>query len=70
MKSGQPWIIQELCSLRNISGRYEDISVFVSEGVLQGIVSRISANEIVNVSNGGLFQPAVLLETQIEQPPK
>ncbi|CAG8741687.1 13395_t:CDS:2 [Gigaspora margarita] len=61
MNSNKEWIIQELCYLQNTKdNRYEDISVFVVDGVVQGFMSRISANEIVNVEQGGFFQSVVL----------
>lgn len=63
MNSQQTWVIQERCYLRNtLDGRYEDIAVYLIDGVVQGFLSRISTNEVVNIHNGGLFQPTVLLE--------
>ncbi|KAF0513781.1 hypothetical protein F8M41_017735 [Gigaspora margarita] len=45
MNSNKEWITQELCYLQNTKdNRYEDISVFVVDGVVQGFMSRISAN--------------------------
>jgi len=47
--------MQELCYLKNAEdGRYEDITVFLADGLVKGVSSRISANEITNVSLGGL----------------
>ncbi|CAH1756517.1 15460_t:CDS:10 [Entrophospora sp. SA101] len=47
MESKQSRVIQERCYLRNTpDGRYEDISIYVVDGVARGFVSRISANEI------------------------
>ncbi|KAF0553871.1 putative conserved protein, circularly permuted ATPgrasp superfamily [Gigaspora margarita] len=61
MNSNKEWIIQELCYLQNTKdNRYEDIAVFVVDGVVQGFMSRISANEIVNVEQGGFGQSVVL----------
>lgn len=63
MNSQQAWVIQERCYLRNTpDGRYEDIAVYLIDGVAQGFLSRISVNEVVNIHNGGLFQPTVLIE--------
>ncbi|CAI2192914.1 3855_t:CDS:2, partial [Funneliformis geosporum] len=60
---GVEFVIQERCYLRNTSdGRYEDIAVYLMDGKVQGFLSRISANEVVNVAKNGLFQPTVLLE--------
>ncbi|CAG8777807.1 14682_t:CDS:1 [Gigaspora margarita] len=61
MNSNKEWIVQELCYLQNTKdNKYEDIAVFVADGVVQGFMSRISANEIVNVVQGGFIQSVVL----------
>ncbi|CAG8766443.1 10645_t:CDS:1, partial [Racocetra persica] len=63
MNSKQEWIIQQLCYLQNTKdNRYEDISVFVADGVVQGFSSRISSNEIMNVGQGGFSQPVILMD--------
>ena len=59
--SREEWVMQELCYLKNAEdGRYEDITVFLADGLVKGVSSRISANEITNVSLGGLWQSVVL----------
>ncbi|CAG8542616.1 65_t:CDS:2 [Gigaspora margarita] len=61
MNFNKEWIVQELCYLQNTKdNKYEDIAVFVADGVVQGFMSRISANEIVNVVQGGFRQSVVL----------
>ncbi|CAG8762032.1 1228_t:CDS:1 [Dentiscutata erythropus] len=61
MNSNKEWIMQELCYLQNTKdNRYEDISVFIIDGVVQGFSSRISFNEIVNVGHGGFRQSVIL----------
>ncbi|CAG8552061.1 4664_t:CDS:1 [Dentiscutata erythropus] len=61
MNSDKEWIIQELCYLQNVEdNRYEDISVFVADGIVQGFMSRNSDNEIVNVKQGGFYQSVIL----------
>ncbi|CAG8825717.1 14933_t:CDS:1, partial [Dentiscutata erythropus] len=61
MNSNKEWIVQELCYLQNTKdNRYEDIIVFVADGVVQGIGSRISSKEIVNIRQGGFAQSVVL----------
>ncbi|CAG8819542.1 6117_t:CDS:1, partial [Cetraspora pellucida] len=61
MNSNKEWIIQELCCLQNTKdNRYEDLSVFVADGVVQGFMSRISDTEIINIPQGGFFQPVIL----------
>ncbi|CAG8741788.1 6372_t:CDS:1 [Racocetra fulgida] len=61
MNSDKEWIIQELCYLQNSKdNRYEDISVFVADGIVQGFMSRIGDTEIVNIPHGGRFQPVIL----------
>ncbi|CAG8466133.1 6242_t:CDS:1 [Dentiscutata heterogama] len=61
MNSNKEWIIQELCYLQNTKdNRYEDIAVFIVDGVVQGFGSRISSDEILNASKVGFGQSVVL----------
>ncbi|CAG8784373.1 6210_t:CDS:2, partial [Dentiscutata erythropus] len=61
MNSNREWIIQELCYLQNTKdNRFEDITVFIADGVVQGFGSRISSSEVVNASHGGFGQSVVL----------
>ncbi|CAG8483795.1 4288_t:CDS:1 [Cetraspora pellucida] len=61
MNSNKEWIMQELCYLQYTKdNRYEDISVFVADGIVQGFMSRISDTEIINIPQGGFFQPVIL----------
>jgi glutathione synthase/RimK-type ligase-like ATP-grasp enzyme len=59
--SHEEWVIQELCYLKRAKdGRYEDITVFLADRLVKGVSSRISTNEIMNVSRGGVWQSVVL----------
>jgi hypothetical protein len=59
--SREEWVMQELCYLQSTKdGRYEDITVFLADGLVQGVTSRISESEVINVSKGGLLQSVVL----------
>jgi len=61
MSSSEEWILQELCYLsKTEEGKYQDIIVFLADGKVQGISSRVSDHEIVNVAKGGYVQAAVL----------
>ncbi|CAO3637616.1 unnamed protein product [Cunninghamella blakesleeana] len=40
--------------------KFEDLTCYAADGEV-GIVSRISPNEIVNVSEGGSWQPAAII---------
>jgi hypothetical protein len=66
--SREEWVIQELCYLRRTKeGQYEDITVFLADGLVQGVASRISDSEIINVSQGGLSQAVILSEVRTEK---
>jgi hypothetical protein len=68
MSSNEEWVIQELCYLQNTKdGKYEDVTVFLADGLVKGISSRISPSEIVNVCQGGKFQAAILQAEQAEK---
>jgi hypothetical protein len=55
--------MQELCYLRNTKdNKYEDLIVFLTDGLVQGVASRISESEIINVSKGGFLQSVVLVD--------
>lgn len=62
MNSNEEWVLQELCCLsRTKDGKYQDIVVFLADGEMQGIASRVSDSEIVNVVKGGCYVQAVVL---------
>lgn len=66
MNSSEEWILQELCYLsKNETGKYHDIIVFLADGKVQGIASRVSDNEIVNVAKGGYGQAVVLCSDEL-----
>jgi hypothetical protein len=60
--------MQELCYLKlknTKDDKYQDIIVFLADGVVKGISSRISTNEIINVGQGGLLQSVVCVPMNI-----
>jgi glutathione synthase/RimK-type ligase-like ATP-grasp enzyme len=66
MSSNEEWILQELCYLsKTKDGKYQDIIVFLADGRVQGISSRVSEQEIVNVAKGGYVQAVVLRPDKI-----
>jgi len=61
--------MQELCYLgRTKDGQYEDVTVFLADGLVQGIASRVSASEVINVARGGTSQVVILSEAKTEEP--
>ncbi|CAG8840604.1 11200_t:CDS:2, partial [Racocetra persica] len=46
-------------------GKYQDITVFLADGVVRGIGSRVSDQEIVNVAQGGQRQAVVLSSEEV-----
>jgi hypothetical protein len=61
MNSAEEWILQELCYLsKTKDGKYQDIIVFLADGQVCGISSRVSDQEVVNVAKGGYGQAVVL----------
>ncbi|CAG8604987.1 3585_t:CDS:2, partial [Ambispora leptoticha] len=61
MSSNEEWILQKLCYLsKTKDGKYQDIVVFLADGVVRGISSRVSDHEIVNIAQGGNRQAVVL----------
>ena len=66
MRSSEEWILQELCYLsKTEEGKYQDIIVFLADGKVQGISSRVSNHEIVNVAKGGYGQAVVLCPDEL-----
>ena len=66
--SSEEWVMQELCYLSQTKdGQYEDITVFLADGLVQGVASRISASEVINVAQGGLSQAVILAEEKTEK---
>jgi hypothetical protein len=67
MSSDGEWILQELCYLlKTKDGKYHDIIVFLADGRVRGIASRVSVHEIVNVAKGGRGQAVVLCLDKVE----
>jgi glutathionylspermidine synthase len=63
MNSDNEWVIQELCYLKkNENNEYHDIVVFIENGNIKGIGSRVSEDEIINVHKNGSSQPVILTQ--------
>lgn len=61
MKSPNLWVIQDLCYLkRTEDGNYQDVAVYLVDGLVKGVVSRVSPDEVVNIRKVGRFQWVVL----------